>query len=122
MIDWNLMRGLAVRRDRLFTTTEGGPAEGLTIDKLKATIAEIERIKRDTAPNPLSGVTHLSAADNMMDAARRLAEAAGASPMARQPLVMRNTALPPGYIVGMRGAEVALVIGPDSHEQGDRHD
>lgn len=120
MIDWKLMRGLAVRREPLFATTEGKPAEGLMIGKLMDTIAEIERIKRSTPPNPLAGITHLYAADNMMDAAMRLAVVAGTSPMAPQPLVMRSKKVPPGYIVGMRGATAVVVVGPDSHEQSER--
>lgn len=120
MIDWIGLRGLHIRREPFATVTlaEGQPEEGMTLRKLADAVFEVERIMVAGRLNPMAGVRHLYAHDNMMDAARKLADAAHNPPYSMAPMVHRSELVPPGHIVGMGdGQKTLLVIGPDNPDQ-----
>jgi hypothetical protein len=81
------------------------PLTTLTLAKLLAAC----ELVRDVPPDPLHGARILYAHENMLDAARRLADAANG-----RLIVLRSRLVPPGHIVAMDGDRVACVIGPEN--------
>lgn len=80
----------------------------LTTQSILEAIYKIDALGRAT-PDPLRGATELHAAEGMVDIAQQLA-AARQGPLLIPPLVLKSSLVPSGFVVGMRGSEVVLLV------------
>lgn len=72
---------------------------------------------RDLKPDPLFGLVRLHCAQNMVDDANKIADAAKTE-LHPRPLVIQSALVPPGYIIGINGKGETVLIGGPPATQG----